>query len=298
MNNLEQETGLEPLRVGEILDRSFRLLPRVWKPLLTPILLLSLFSAFIQLLNSISQSSAYSFDGGLLSIAMKVIPVIATIILGFISTYIFYLLIDICSDAWLGKNVNLRKSLDNLTFKKVLKLLLLGFSIMLTIGIITSVLMVTYVLLSFILGSVSKYLSWLPLFFLVPIVLVFSAKLGMAFHVCLLEGKENRESMKKSYKLMTAPKSIPWYSLSHPLLRWSGIYIVVLLISLLPNAIFPAIGGAMSGFGLLVTILSFPVFFISAFLGYLATIYSSLAYIGLYYDLRVRYEGFGLISED
>ena len=302
MSNLEQETGLEPLRVGEILDRSFRLLPKVWRPLLFPITLLSFFSAFSQLLNSYNQNSTGSFDGSLLQITLMVFSVIVAIILGIISTYLFYLLIDICSDAWLGKNVNLSQSLEKLTFKKALQLVMLGVFIMLLIGAIATILMIVYLIILFVLGSVSKYLSWIPLILLVPAILVFSAKVGMAFHVFLLEGKKSKESIKRSYKLMTAPKSVSWYSLSHPLLRWSGIYLVVLIISLFPNLIFPSIGGAVSTFGsdslILSSIMSFPIYFISAFLGYIASIFGSLAYVGLYYDLRVRYEGFGLLSQD
>lgn len=256
---------LEPMRVGEILDRSFKLLPRLAKPLIPIYLLLSLLSTASTYLNY-----GLQHEGGFAS-SLLLIPIG---LFQWIIFYYFYVLVVFAGrDAWLNYEVTLQQARREVTFMRVLKVFALGWIVMLA--------SLVYALLLIIPGIV-YFVNRVP-----------------AIYILLLENKKIFDSLRQSKRLMTHHPGIAWWSTKTPMMRVSAIMLITMILNFLPgiisgaNMFFNALehGGVKMGW------LDLAILFTSNILTLVCSTFGYLAMLGFYYDLRTRAEGLDLREE-
>jgi len=279
---------LHPMGIGEILDRSFRLLRNhFW--LLFLIILIPQAIYFL-----VSEGLELGFSGGTamsspmaMGIGFGFTAFFAAIIFLVIQFWAQGALIDAVSETYLGHSASvmgsfgaMRKRLGRL----IGTLLLMGVLIAVIVGVVIAV--------GAILAMVSGILT--VILGLVGVVLGFHLFLNwlMVDKVVVLEGTAWMSALRRSKELMTARTEAGF---------WKGTKMKAGLILLL---------GAVIGFGFqllfqvpgmvlgLLTQGSTVVFTILQLLNIaatsLATVYTAVAMILYYYDIRVRKEGFDL----
>lgn len=245
----------EPKSIGKILDGGLKFLPILAKQLL----LLLVIVTVLQTLQNLQRI----FPGG----AYTDIIVIASFIIAIpFYLYLYFAQILLASNAWLGKEVSLQAIKKRIKFSLVWRLLLLTLRIML--------------------------ITALGLLLLVIPGIVYAINRILSYYVLIIEDCSVSEALNKSKFLMTQGR---WYQLSSPPMRITGLYLIVMMISLIAS-LFVGGGAAMGLLGF-ASILSTAILAIGVFIANVAGIFNFLCMVGFYHDLCARYEGADLISQ-
>lgn len=252
---MDVATVPQPMRIGEILDRSLQLLRKMLPEALYPLLIIAGGNTLVQY----GFNHANSMD----TVAVSFLALLAIAVV----TWLFYMsCIFLASDFWQNRKTGIREAYSRVT-----------------IG-----LAVRSILLSLRIGAV----TFLLLLLLIIPGIVYAVNRLLAYYIFFLEDTTIHESLQRSKFLMTQGK---WYSLSSPLMRVSGLLLITMLISFAVGAV-----GEMSAlhFGSTAgSAASLVVHFVSQFLQGSLYLFNMLVMVGFYYDLRARYEGYGLIAQ-
>ncbi|RMG42318.1 MAG: hypothetical protein D6719_06700 [Candidatus Dadabacteria bacterium] len=126
----------------------------------------------------------------------------------------------------------------------------------------------------------------------IPAIIYFVNRV-LAYYALVADDLSISEALKKSKFLMTRGS---WYKLSSPVMRISGLYIVIIIISFITGGVFGA--GALLSV-LWKTSMTASVIILLAIgqvINIIFQMYSVIVLTGFYYDLRARYEGMDLLE--
>lgn len=255
-------TRFSPKKIGKILDESLRFIPGMLSRRILGILASC---AAIQSLADFTNTYLERFD----SVVVHLVASSGFAVLGFLIFYYLQVLyIFLARNAWL----EIKQSLDQ-TLAEI-KLLLL-FRI-LSLGLIIAFKSMALCLLLIIPG------------------LIYGMNRILAVYELVLEKRTIQQSLGESKFLMTHHPGIPWYSFRTPIMRASGMLFITMLVSVPPGIL---IGGTIAfqkistALDLVFDFASLGLLFFSHFLTFLCTLFSTIAMVGLYYDLRARAYG-------
>lgn len=245
----------EPKSIGKILDGSFKFLPILAKQLLPFILI-------VTVLQTLQNSRGMFPSEGIASIIVIAAYVIA-IPLYF---YLYFAQIFLASNAWLGKEVSRQAIKKRIKFSMLWRLLLLSLRV-------------------FVITCLGLLLLIIP-------GIVYALNRILSYYILIIEDCSVKEALDKSKFLMTQGR---WYQLNSPPMRITGLYFIVMLVSLIAG-IFVGGGAAMGALGF-AGILSTIILAIGVFVSNVAGIFNFLCMVGFYHDLCARYEGADLMSQ-
>jgi len=254
------------MRIGEIMDRTFQLLPQLIKPLLGISLAIAVLATLSTYLNFELQQGS--------NIIHTLLLFLPTSILQWILTYYFMLLATFLSDSlWISGSADSANCRAKVTFGKMITAFLLQAAIILA------------------------GMAWM-LLFIIPGLIYFVNRIP-AINIYLLENLSFRESLRKSKMLMTHCPGIPWYSFRTPMMRISAILLVSMVLNLMPamisgsNVFFNTLQGKLTTFNTL----DYVINFVASFLTMVFSTFGYLAGVGFYYDIRTRAQGIDLKHE-
>jgi hypothetical protein len=249
-----------PMTIGQILDRSFKLLPGLVRPFL-PVLVISCILTSTQLFGASEMQHGEQLKPG----AGPVLNVGAALLNLPFAIYRFFAPLMLASEHWRGNLIPAKGLARRITFGLLMRTL--GLSIVVAWGTIFG-----FILL------------------IIPGI-IFALNRILAFYVLVNESTTTGDAMKRSKKLMSAE---PWYTSSGPKMRVSAIMILGFIL-----AIFPQIGLQVLVLGIagLSPVLNAGLFFCGTVLAAIVKIFNMLCYTGFYFDLRARYEALDLMGE-
>ena len=265
MDNLTQQSSelRSPRRLGEILDQSFPIAFKVVK-VIFPILLLA---ALLTLLDS--EETFAKFEGKVdnkhLSGLQLVIYILRKIAGGLTGLSIYLLTVPMAAEAWNGREVKLNNIKKYFSFILLLRMLALWIRVS-------------------IIGGLGLLLFVIP-------GAIYILNRCLAFFPLFLEGLSVKDSLLKSKTLMLHGPSTLF--MSETQWRATGLFMVAMILSFLPMIIF---GAAYTGSSTLGKAFTLGIYFLFTLAYFAASIYSNVAILGLYFDLRSRTEGNDLLE--
>ena len=248
----------EPLQLAQILDRAGRLLPQVFMG----VSVLILVEAGLLALWKACEAELLPAHLANVFLLMHFIPGIL----------LYYAGILISSRYWLGGQA---------TFADIRHQL----GAQLRIGRVIDLCLMTL------------FIGFITLLFMVPLIipgLIYATNRCLAVNIFLVENCTSSEAIKKSKYLMTREK---WYSLSGAYVRFSGLCLVVIVIYFITAEGTTLLGEIDLGTQIGNKLILVAIVFIQKVFTAVTQLYSALAYIGFYYDLRSRYEGADILAE-
>ena len=262
-DNFQVETesrsqAVEPMTVGTILDRSLRLLPGVFGKVLVLYLCLGL-------LGVLGQIPATGLKGNMQA-AFSMAHTIVAIIRVLLQYYLVIATTLIAHETWHGRNVSLGEVNERVSFGLGWRL----FRLYVRVGVGT--------------------ILWAFLFIVPGIVYAFNRIL--AHYILVIENTSIGYAIDKSKSLMSQE---PWYRLSGPTMRISGVALLLLMVGMFSGVM---VGGAsyMNARGIYSRELTCLLLFLSLLVAHVVAVYSYICYLGFYHDLCARYEGKDLMS--
>ena len=262
---------LRPMRIGEILDRSMRLVKRIFPGMLPVFLVLSL----LRVLGSSERMKEHPVALGIVGLT----SLIVSIPLSYVVTFI-------ASDLWLNRACSVGGAFRRCRLRHYLRTFAVGLIIM----VLPFTLAVTAASLAFpLLGVIPGVLvSVIAL----VVTIVFAVNRMLAYYIVLVEDASVGMSLRRSKFLMTQS---PWYSLSGPAIRVSGLLLITTLVAIAIGALANgSLAAAVAGGSLYLEPAKALLVFFGSLLQSGVLLFSTSAIVGFYYDLRVRYEAFDL----
>ncbi len=260
------------MRIGEILDRALKLLPKIvlTRYILVTFLLITTVSTLLQ----VSQSVANSRGSVRFILINTAAGFVVSILTTFVTLYLMVLAIKMSSAYWEEKSVNIQELKKTITIGFVVRVFLLWIRVFLVSCL------------------------WMILF-IIPGIIYWCNRL-LAGTILVLENGSISGALERSKKLMTFYPNLHWWSFGTPFMRISGILLLLMILGLMPGillgpSIFSAIqrGEQLTFTGLSQIIL----LFVSQLLTTVFQLYGAIAYVGFYYDLKIRSEGYDLELE-
>ena len=229
---------------------------------LVDMLKLALFGACTQVLT----------NGGLFPDSM-LLTVVGALIGICLSIYVNIGVMYYAQGCWLGLPTTIGSAFSRFRFRILLKSVLCG--ILIGIGTL-----------------------FFALFLIIPGI-IFLGNRVLAGYEILFYDSPVRKSLKKSKWLMTQKS---WYSTSGPMMRLSGLWVILIIVTwvfAILSLVFMGLitGASLSTFATQTGITRTITSILTGFVTGLTTIFNSLVMIGFYYDLRVRYEGTDLLAK-
>lgn len=262
MNQLSKplrEANMEPMKLGELLDRSIRLSPAVYKRLF----LLFFVVAALSVVGQLPQLDGS--ENPVLAI-LAAGSVLVSSLMGF---YVMIVSVFLSAEYWLGNTSITREEVkQKATFKLALRIL--GLFFVVTAGTI----------------------FW-SLFFLIPGIIYMIRRI-LALYILVYEDLTVKESIAKSKEIMKLGK---WYKSTSPIFRVSVIGLLSMFFAFVATA---GVLGVMyleassSNLGLATT---FFLMLIATLLQQLFGVFSYVAYAGVYFDARARFEGSDILAD-
>ena len=197
--------------------------------------------------------------------------ILLTVLLG-IFIWLFGFCISVVTMAmaaehWHGRKITLREGMQRLSVSMLFRFI--GLSI--RVGIITMLGLLLFIVPG-VIYAINRILSW---------------------YILVVEDTSIDEAVQKSKFLMTRDR---WYSLSGPYMRVTAIFIVVFIVSMIAGMLTAGSMALLISDGY-VQMAGAVVQFVTLMIQYLAQALSALCYVGLYYDLRARYEGADILDD-
>ena len=201
---------------------------------------------------------AYNYE------SISLLPAIASFV---IYIYLFFVSVYMASALWCGSDASLHRARSRIHWRRIFRFF--GLSLWMS------------------------FIAMLGFLLLIIPGVVYLMNRCLAVYVLLLEQPAVFQSLRKSKLLMTRA---PWYALSGPLMRVFGLSIVLwtmLAFSMILQGIFQLVayaGGVYFAAGVGVQL-------VTGVIAGAIQIFSQIAYVGFYYDLRARYEGSDLLAQ-
>lgn len=247
----------KPMSFGRILDRALRLTPGVMLKIIIPLTATGVISLTFGITGQLDQNSKDLLVRSLISCAL--LP---------LQWYLLAAVMIIGIDAWQKKDSSLISAAKRLGLSKFMKLAFLYATI--------AVRSLLYTLLLVIPG------------------IIYSLNRALAPYIFLIEDCSYSEAMSKSKNLMCKEK---WYSLRGPYTKVTAIFILMYL----ANVLFAGIALTLTLYlshTSSIHLLGYKLLNLIQFLLNVTTsIFVSLCFTGLYYDLSARYEGKDILSD-
>lgn len=257
---------LKPLRVGQILDRAFDLLPMLCRRLGLWLLIIAIPYFFCIMVTT----ATYSMTSQKKLHYSIIEYLLAYLLLLIISNQFAITCVREAALLWLGK------APEPWTLKKI----------------INPPLILSNFFLTFIISIVSALYS---LLLIIP-GLIYSLNRILSNEALILEDLSIGQALRRSKNLMTFHPELPWYSFSTPFMRAGALMTVLSLVGFVPNLLYGAAYQlGVQQFG--ESIYSLPVLLIGIcgqVLVLITLAYNLLAQVAFYIDLRVRQEGLDL----
>lgn len=250
---------LRPMRVGELLDRSFRVTPDVVRELWFLFLVVASTGAVADTFETSFRAGTWGTKG--LYFALRTMEALLAFYLHIVAVYV-------ADDLWHGRTPNGKAARDRASIKMCFRIG--GQWLLLTIGT-----------------------TFFSFFFLLPGIIYFLNRF-VAAYVILLEDSGVFAGMRRSKYLMKFAPAARFGSFTSPKARLTGVMIVTFLISVVPAIVL----GGIAGFGSFIdTAARLVIFFAGCLLTVICNAYANVTYLGFYYDLRLRAEGDDLFDE-
>ncbi|MCB0322724.1 MAG: hypothetical protein KDD69_04090 [Bdellovibrionales bacterium] len=252
-----QTTGslrqLEPISLGQLLDRSFRMSPAIFRRLLPFYLLISAAAVLAQLPHLTDAHPSYAFVGIILETVL--------------SWYTMFAGILLASELWLSNDQVTR----------------LDIASRITWGLVGRTIWLSLVV------SVGTLVGLLLL--IVPGIIYLVNRL-LAYYLLIIDGKSVNEAIERSKSIMKLGK---WYRSTSPVFR---ISIVALATMVIGGSAGVVIGGvsAASAAGTVGAVATVIVLFVGSLVAQFVKIFSFVAYTGVYYDAKARFEGADIVE--
>lgn len=265
----------EPLRVGEILDASFSMLPQaVNRHLVMPFIVIASISssssvALLYLAKKLPVSDDFSLESFSSVITLIGIQIIIGLSIWLINFYIEIMIALISADLWERKPFKLKAILKSITPSVFIRALFLNMNIL-----------INTLLYSFLL--------------IIPGV-VYMVNRIPAFYILIFEKCSISDALKRSKTLMCHNPNHPWYSSHSATMRISGILTIVMIFGLIVSLIDPAQQLSSTA----AKNISFSAFIFSIashFLLLITIAYRNIAMVGFYKDLKNRIEGYDILE--
>ena len=251
-----------PQPIGHILDKSFRFLPKLLsRQVLLLCLVFSIFQAALESINLILERYDLFWP--------HVVAEVAASIFGILIFYYFQVVYALLAkNAWYGEPADLDKARSIATLGMIARIFWLGVIIAIRTALWSLLLVIPGVIY-----AMNRLLSLLDI---------------------VLRGATISESLSESRHLMTHHPTIPWYSVRTPIMRASGMLLITMAVSFPPGLI---IGGTIAAHetndlaGVAVDLATLGLLFFSYMLTYITMLFSTIAIVGFYLDLRSRVYG-------
>ncbi len=261
---------LRAMSVGDILDETVRLYRQNFRPFIAIAAILQIPLVILQLVQGTivgpTGASLLTSDGNLQAGA-TIFYFLSTLVMGFVGLFVAILMqgafASAISQRYLGQEISVRSAYDAALpcFWRLLRAMLL-VTLALTLLIIT------------IIG--------------IPVAIYFGIRWSLSTAAIVLEGKGARAGISRSTELV---KGRWWRVLGVFALAAIGAY----LLALIPSALFGGVLGVVLVVGGPNPTLTYMVsLLIGTFFGVLAAPIIPIISILLYYDLRIRKEGFDM----
>ena len=281
-----------PMRIGEIIDLSLDLAKPLIKSLLPFLLVLPLLD-ILTIVPSRLMLSPQSGTALSSMLAFYLMLFTKWLLLIYLTTLVYLAGVN----QWYGEEFKVNYLLRGIGIKVIFKALLLYF-------LVTMVVFMVVGGLSFFVisaGTVSfaflgQFVSYLLIGLLVILGVLFVSYISIAgiFAYCMvvIEGRSVNAAFQRSLRLLISHPGYPIYSAKTPVMRLSGLFLIITIVSLLPNVLLQYTIDPESTSSM---IYAAPLTYFSSFMTYLIQIFCYLAYLGFYLDLCVRGEGLGLL---
>lgn len=286
-------TSLSPMRIGEILDRSVKLLPKI---LFRPFVLLT-YGLLATVMTMVQIGYSRNPDDPLVLGSF----VFASFIVGFFYSYVGVYVSLLASELWHGRAPDRREIAKRSGVKLAIRFLIanwiVGLVTMMSCLPLFAVVIVSAALFHGLPGPLRLIvILTLAAVLLVPPIVYWCNRL-MAGYILVLEQLAISQSIRRSKKLMTDVPGVRWYSFKSPLMRVSGILLILTVVSFTPG-LFAGVS-SFSGFGEDRQIpfqetSSIVMHFVAQLLSAFAQVFGVISIVGFYYDLRSRSEGYDL----
>ena len=244
--------SLEPMRLAQILDRSLKLLPGIFRKALPWYVLLAALA--------MAQNLAQRQEAIIVMVAFTILQMP-------VAFFVFMVTTSLSADHWVGNTANgVREAMRRVSFGLAMRIL--GVTI---VAFVATMLWSILLLIPGIIYSVNRILAW---------------------YVLIVEDTSVSESLKKSKFLMTQDK---WYRSSSPWARVTGISLILLFVRGIPSIVVVGAAAWVSTQNIDLVVVGV-IMFVGNLVLHFFSIFSQLAFIGFYYDLRARYEGADIVA--
>ncbi len=261
MNQLSKplrDVRLEPMKLGELLDRSLRLSPLVFKRLFLLFFIVATLSVVAQLPQF--QDSE--------TVSMQLLASSSALVSSLMGFYLMLVAVLLSAEYWLGnKEVTREEVKERVTIKLAARVF--GLTIVVSFGT----------------------LFWL-LFLVIPGI-IYMLRRVLAFYILIVEDMTVKESIQKSKQIMKMGK---WYKSNSPIFRISVIGLLSMILGMIAAAGIVGgvyIGASSSELGLA----TFTVVLLATLLQQLFGVFTYVAYAGVYFDARARFEGSDILAD-
>jgi len=294
--------SLAPSRIGQLLDRSLTMMPRLLsRKLLIAYLGLSLLAVLQAYFNqqleldSSSLGRTSLLEIGLSWFGVAVFGISISVAELYTSVWVVYR----ASDVWLSRSI-VTPSPPPGTLKNTFRVALLTVYIFLVTVLYFGILVAPAALAFIFLGGAFGVLAAVALGTLGGLLAIaYLLNRTLSSYPLLLENLSIKQALQRSKSLMTFYPNMNWYSFGTPTMRLSGILLVTTTLGTIPAMVF----GASSTFSsidfrsTLINAAALILLFIGRFFILVFGSFTSMVMVSFYYDLRARTEGFDILQE-
>ena len=245
--------ALQPMSLGKLLDRSLKLTPHLFSQKWVTLLVMAVLSSMSALNDLVDPGSLGSIrDPEALKAGLHTLSIIGSAGSGILGLYLSIVITRLAAQKLKYGRID-KKQRKPVTLRLLFKLFL------------------------FYMGYGAGVGLFLILLIWPGIKFALSRFIGS--FILIIEDTSTNEAFERSKQLM---KPEPWYKLSKPKIRLTGIFLVLQLMNMLVLA---------SGAAALLGMLGLPIIFFGSILGAFLLCFNSAVFASFYFDLVARYEG-------
>ena len=212
MDNIHTSTALQPMRIGQIMDRSLRLSKELLPKLIVLYVIMAAMQTAVQILPDMQLGDP--FTASILVVGVSILQ----IIFGFA---LFLCVTFITAEHWLGNQLSVMDAFRRISFGLILRFIWLSIRI-----------------------------GFCMMFFLMLLIvpgIVYFVNRFLSYYVLLLEDTSTGDALRRSKTIMRHNPGKAWYSPSSPAMRLSGLMLILMLLQLIPGAIVGVSSVVMCG---------------------------------------------------